>query len=175
MKKLWFLFILVFTFGCDDGDLPLEEIDFTSTSTVAACDEVAGLTLLFKIDSANALILEIPSTLIVNIVTEDEVPREANLTNSSVNAYYRGFNTTITSAYFCSELPPSDIQVNLEYTASNGIINVVTTEIFDTTDPTLVISYRHEITFENIVFSNDAGNSVTHDFFDYGFIITPAE
>lgn len=176
MKKLWLLFVLVFAFGCDDGDLPLEEIDFESTAAVAGCDPVtAGVTLLFRIDSAEALILEIPNTLIVNTVTEDEMPREANLTNSSINAYYRGFNTTITSNYFCSELPPADIQVNLEYTANNGIIKVVTTEIFDTTDPTLVVSYRHEITFENIVFSNDVGDSVTYEFFEYGSITTPAE
>lgn len=176
MKKLWLLFILVFAFGCDDGDLPLEEIDFTSTASVDACTPIAaGLTLLFKIDSATALILEIPNTLIINTVTEDEVPREVNLTSSTINAYYRGFNTTITSNYFCSELPPADIQVNLEYTASDGIIKVVTTEIFDTTDPTLVTDYRHEITFENIVFSNDVGDSVTYETFDYGSIITPAE
>ena len=175
MKKLLLLFVLVFTFGCDDGDLPLEEIDFTSTASVAACNNVAGVTLLFKIDSANALILEIPSTLIVNTITEDEVPREANLTNASINAYYRGFNTTITSTYFCSELPPSDVQVNLEYTANNGIIKVVTTEIFDTTDPTIVTNYKHEITFENIVFSNEVGDSVTYEFFDYGSITTPVE
>jgi hypothetical protein len=177
MKKLWLLFVLVFAFGCDDGDLPLEELDFESTADVAACDEVAGLTLLFKIDSAEALILEIPNTLIVNTVTEDEAPREEDLTSTSVNAFYRGFNTTVTSDYFCSELPPSDILVNLEYTADNGIIKVVTTAAtFDTVDPTLVTNYKHEITFENIVFSNDAGESIIYEgVFDYGSITTPAE
>ena len=44
MKKLWLLAVLVFAFGCDDGDFPLEEIDFTSTSSVAACDATAGVT-----------------------------------------------------------------------------------------------------------------------------------
>jgi len=175
MKKLLLLFALVFTFACDDGDLPLEEIDFTSTASVDACDNVAGVTLLFKIDSANALILEIPNTLIVNTITDDEAPREANLIDTNINAYYRGFNTTVTSDYFCSELPPADIQVNLEYTANDGIIKVVTTEIFDTTDPTIVTDYRHEITFENIVFSNDDGDSITHTFFEYGSITTPVE
>lgn len=176
MKKLWLLFVLVFAFGCDDGDLPLEEIDFESTAAVAGCDPVtAGVTLLFRIDSAEALIIEIPNTLIINTVTEEGVPREASLTNASTNAYYRGFNTTITSNYFCSELPPADIQVNLEYTANNGIIKVVTTAILDPNDETIITDYRHAITFENIVFSNDTGDSVTYETFDYGSITTPAE
>ncbi|WP_156169027.1 hypothetical protein [Kordia jejudonensis] len=177
MKKLWLLFILVFAFGCDDGDLALEEIDFTSDAAVSACDLEAGVTLLFKIDDTEALILEIPSTLIVNTITEDEEPREGNLTNTSVNAYYRGFNTTVTSSYFCDQLPPVDVEVNLEYTANNGIVKVVTTAAaFDAVDPTIVTDYRHEITFENIVFSNDAGESITYEgIFDYGFIVTPAE
>lgn len=177
MKKIILLFVLIFTFGCDDGDLPLEEIDFESTADVAACDEVAGVTLLFRIDSAEALILEIPATLIVNTITEDEEPREGDLTTTSVNVYYRGFNTTITSDYFCNQLPSSDILVNLQYTADNGIVKVVTTAAtFDTVDPTLVTSYEHEITFEDIVFSNDAGESIIYEgVFDYGSIITPAE
>lgn len=176
MKKLWLLFALVFAFGCDDGDFPLEEIDFTSTSSVQACNEVAGVTLLFKIDSANALILEIPNTLIVNTITEENMPREADLSSATATAYYRGFNTNITSTYFCSELPLSNIEVNLEYIANNGIIKVVTTAAtFDDNDPTVVTSYKHSITFENIVFTDAQGNSLIEESLDYGSIITPAQ
>ncbi|WP_298427462.1 hypothetical protein [uncultured Kordia sp.] len=175
MKNLWFLFALVFVFGCDDGDLPLEEIDFESTASVAGCTPVpAGVTLLFRIDGAEALILEVPNTLFINTVTDEGIPRELDLSVSG-SAYYRGFNTTISSDYFCSELPPSDIQVNLEYTANNGIVKVVTTEVPDTVDPTIIVSYQHVITFENIVFSNNEGNSITYDTFDYGSITTVAE
>lgn len=177
MKKLWLLAVLVFAFGCDDGDFPLEEIDFTSTSSVAACDATAGVTLLFKIDGAVALILEIPNTFIVNTLTEEGVPREVDLsTNAAATVFYRGFNTTITSSYFCDELPPSDVQVNLEYTANDGIVKVVTTAAsFDPDDPTIITSYKHDITFENIVFTDTEGNSLIEEFLDYGSITINAE
>ena len=177
MKKILLLLVLVIPFfSCDDGDLTLDEIDLTTTADVDACEIEAGVTLLFKINGAETLILEIPSDLIVNEVTEVEIdddeeipiPRVKTLNNQAF-CYYRSFDTNITTGYFCDELP-SDINVTLEYTAVAGEVQVTTVEVFD---GTTLVGYEHTINFSTVVFTGTNGQDVRYDLFEYGTLITP--
>jgi len=181
MKKILLLFVCSFAFfSCDDGDLTLEEIDFNSTADIDACTTgtsiEAGVTLLFKINGDETLILEIPDDLIVNEVTATEViddvvtpiPREEAL-NSSAFCYYRSFDDTITSAYFCDELP-SDTNIALEYTAVSGTVQVTTVEAFD--EDNNIIGYDHTINLALVVFTGTNGQDVRYDLFEYGEITT---
>ncbi|MFK7748675.1 MAG: hypothetical protein AB8B65_09805 [Kordia sp.] len=172
MKKIVFLFLITCTFfSCDDGDLTLEEIDLTTDAVVQACVEEAGVTLLFKINGAETLILEVPNDLIINEATEDaDTPRVEEL-NGAANCYYRSFDTNITSSYFCDELP-SDIAVVLEYTAASGDVEVITTEVLV---DGVVTEYQHTILLTNVVFTGTNGQDVRYNEFPYGTIETPAE
>ncbi|MEM6684721.1 MAG: hypothetical protein AAF617_02905 [Bacteroidota bacterium] len=184
MKKIVFLCVLAFTFfSCDDGDLTIEEIDLTTTADVQVClDPIpAGVTLLFQIDGAETLILQVPNDLLINEVTTVEenedgemvpVPRTATL-NSDATCFYRSFESNITSNYFCDELP-SDIPVALEYTAVSGTVEVLTTETLD--DETMLPSaYNHEIQFTNVVFTGTNGQDVRYNVYSFGNITTTVE
>ncbi|WP_298512760.1 hypothetical protein [uncultured Kordia sp.] len=165
MKKIVLLFVLAFTFfSCDDGDLTLDEIDLTTSATVDACSTASGVTLLFKINSAETLILEVPNDLLINEVTEDtDTPRVSPL-NSESSCFYRSFESNITSGYFCDELP-SDIAITLEYTAVSGSVEVITEEVIEGTTLT---GYKHTILLTNVVFTGDNGQDVRYNEFPYG-------
>ncbi|EDP96323.1 hypothetical protein U8527_09425 [Kordia algicida OT-1] len=172
MKKLLLLFVCSFAFfSCDDGDLTLEEIDLTSDATASACNLQSGVTLLFKINGSETLILEVPADLIINEATTEEEPRTEEL-NSSAFCYYRSFDTAITNAYFCDELP-SDVPITLEYTAVAGTVEVITTEIIV---GTTVESYSHSIVLRDVVFTGTNGQDVRYNEFIYeNSLVTPVE
>ncbi len=177
MKKIVFLFAIACTFfSCDDGDLTIEEIDFQSTATVEACTSStgipAGVTLLFKINGTETLILEAPSDLYINEVTEVDTPRTAEL-NSDASCFYRSFDSSITSGYFCDELP-SDIPIVLEYTAVDGTIEVTTTEVIDS-DTMEITGYLHSTFFYNVVFTGTNGQDVRYGEFMFGEVTTVVE
>jgi len=179
MKKIWLLLVLSFAFfSCDDGDLTLDEIDLTSEATPRACTLEAGVTLLFKINGAETLILDIPADLIVNTVTPTEIvgdevvntPRTKTL-NGQATCLYRSFDSNITESYFCDELP-SDINITLEYTAVSGTVEVTTVEILT---GSATIEYEHTINLREVVFTGTNGQDVRYDLFEFGTVRTPAE
>ncbi len=181
MKKIVFFLVLLFAFfSCDDGDLTLDEINLDTGTDIDACTIEAGVTLLFKINGAETLILDIPADLIVNEASETEIndgvatliPREKTL-NSQAFCYYRSFDTTITSGYFCDELP-SDINITLEYTAVSGTVEVTTVEVIDDVS-NLITGYEHTINLRQVVFTGTNGQDVRDDLFEYGTFITPIE
>lgn len=186
MKKIVFLLAACVFFSCDDGDLTVEEIDLENTASVEACTIInnaipAGTTLLFKINGAETLILEVPATLLINEATTTEenedgdfvpVPRTENL-NGQASCYYRSFESNITNAYFCDQLP-SDIAITLEYLAVSGTIEVVSTEVID--DETMQpIAYDHVIKFKNVVFTGTNGQDVRNEEFNFGEVRTFVE
>ncbi|AXG72099.1 hypothetical protein KORDIASMS9_04362 [Kordia sp. SMS9] len=177
MKKIVFLFAIACTFfSCDDGDLTVEEIDLETTATVEACTSdsgiPAGVTLLFKINGTETVILEAPSNLYINEVTETDMPRTATL-NSDASSFYRSFDTSITSGYFCDELP-SDIPITLEYTAVAGTVEVTTTEVLDS-DTMEITGYKHNTVFIDVVFTGTNGQDVRYGEFVFGEMTTVVE
>ncbi|WP_420574311.1 hypothetical protein [Kordia sp.] len=172
MKKILLLLVLAFTFfSCDDGDLTLEEIDLTTTADVDACTIQSGVTLLFKINASESLILEAPADLIINEVTEDEESVRTKTLNSQAFCYYRSFESNITTGYFCDELP-SDIGITLEYTAVSGTVEVTTTEALE---GTVLTGYDHLIILKDVVFTGTNGQDVRYAEFEYGMVTTPLE
>ena len=170
MKKIIVLLVCAFTFySCDDGDLTLEEIDLTTEATVQACTSTSGVTLLFKINGAETVFLEVPSTLVINEATEDaDTPRTADL-NSNAFCYYRSFESNINSGYFCDEVP-SDVGITLEYLAQSGTVEVITTE--NVNSDTMEVTYIHNINLTNVVFTGTNGQDVRYNVFDFGDFTT---
>ncbi|WP_046745769.1 hypothetical protein [Kordia zhangzhouensis] len=182
MKKFCLFFVLLTVFvSCDDGDLTLEEIDLTSTANVQACimeneETQEGVTLLFKINGTETLILETSDDVFINEETDFQevdgemvpVPRTKTLNTSQASCYYRSFNESIGSSYFCDELP-SNISSNLEYVAVAGTLEVTTVEILN---GSVVESYEHTIRLREVVFTGDNGQDVRYGLFEFGTIKT---
>ncbi|PTX62633.1 hypothetical protein C8N46_10228 [Kordia periserrulae] len=186
MKKIVFLLAACLFFSCDDGDLTIEEIDLETTASVQACTTLnnaipAGTTLVFKINGGETLILELPATLLINEATTTEenedgdfipVPRTAAL-NSQASCYYRSFESSISNAYFCDQLP-SDIAITLEYLAVSGTVEVISVPVLDA-ETMEIIEYNHTITFKEVVFTGTNGQDVRYSEFDFGDVSTFVE
>lgn len=128
MNKFLFFTTLLSLFACDDGDLQIEIIDFDS-ATIQNCDaiSVASANVLFKLNSTEALILELPDGAIANEITE--APPTIYLVSASGPAKitYRTFSDDITNAYFCSEVPVATPTVVEEIIAEGGQVLITTT------------------------------------------------
>ncbi|HAI40703.1 MAG TPA: hypothetical protein DCM40_22700, partial [Maribacter sp.] len=68
MKKYLLIGCSILFFGCNDGDLQIETVDFDSIETVQSCNTISASTenVLFKINGDEALVLTLPSGLLKN-------------------------------------------------------------------------------------------------------------
>ncbi len=171
MKKSW-LFSLVFIFilnGCNDGDLQIETLDFDSFD-IQNCEtvEIAIENVLFKINSDEALILELPANLLVNEVGTVT----STVSNSGPSMItYRIFSDVVTNDYFCATVPLTAPQVLEEIPAQSGDVTIVTT----TTDS---LTFTHQITFSEISLVTSTNTRITDlTINDFGTVTTlkPAE
>ena len=87
MKKYLFIGCSILFFGCNDGDLQIETVDFNTIDTVQNCDAVSVSTsnVLFKINGDEALIVTIPSGLLKNTVTTTDL--ESSIPGNSQVSY----------------------------------------------------------------------------------------
>lgn len=178
MKKIGLLLVCMFTlFSCDDGDLTLEEIEIPSDADVQACSTNAGVTLVFTISGAETVLLEIPDNLLINEATpfEDQMDEEGNTISvpvprtaaigTAATSIYRSFNSSITSGYYCDQLP-SDVGITLEYNAISGEVQVTSTAITDENDN--ITQYQHDINIASAVFTGDNGQDIRYNLFVFG-------
>jgi hypothetical protein len=168
MKKYLLIGCSILFFGCNDGDLQIETVDFDSIETVQSCNTVSASTenVVFKINGDEALILTIASGLLKNEVTvsslESAVPG-----NSQIS--YRIFSETVTSAYFCDSPPPLTPTVLEEIEAEGGSIIITTT----TEDS---ITFTHTIQLSGVTFLNENGSRITDlQVNEFGTVTTTAE
>lgn len=153
MKKIISLLILfAFIVACDDGDLAIETVDFDSITTVQSCNDVSPTlaNILFKINAAEALIIELPALAIKNEVGTNI---EFNVTASGTTKItYRIFSNTVTTSYFCDDIPLTEPTVLNEIIAEAGTVLITT--VLDADDTT----YNHTIQLSGIslVTSNDS-------------------
>ncbi len=150
MKKIYILTILLFSFSCSDGDLQIEAIDFDDI-TAQNCETLSINTqLFFKINGDEALILELGQGLLLNKVSTEvitsSIPSNSQLT-------YRLFDDTVTSNYFCDDIPPATPTVIEDIEASDGNV-LITTTTMDS------ITFTHTIQLQGIIITNAAGESI---------------
>jgi hypothetical protein len=114
MKKIGFLAILSLLLACDDGEFNIPSFDFDGL-TIKNC----GNTVFNKITSSGteSLILQIDvnnadDELFKNSIDSVMVTVSPSASNTM---YYRIFNGSITSDYFCQEVPPSTPLVTSEW------------------------------------------------------------
>ena len=167
MKKMLSVLLLIFCFSCDDGDLQIETLDF-STGEIQTCDtvDVSQASILFKINSDEALILSIAA----NVFKNEEGTITVEMTNStSSKIIYRLFSDTVTNTYFCSTIPVSTPTVLDEIIATTASITITTT--LDTTET--VPTYIHDIKITEITLETGNNQRITDiTVKDFGTITT---
>jgi len=118
MKKIVFLFATLSLLSCDNGNIDIPELDFTND--IDQC----GSFVLYKINGSEALVIEIDRD---EDFFETESATEIPLSESGTNTIvYRTFNTDVSSAYFCNNIPPSTPTIVNEWLGT-GTLNIITT------------------------------------------------
>jgi hypothetical protein len=174
MKR--FLGILIFTMAlssCDDGDLIVDKIDFSAVQTQSCTTNG----LLYKLNENESLILDIPSTTFTQTPTDPGAPiiLDVNATNQVVYSFYNG---KVVSGNICDKIPPSTPNVNSQWKASSGKIEIVTTDIKkldETNNSTRITGYNNNIVFRNITFDKGDGTSQFYETFPFGDYIKTAD
>jgi len=169
MKKIYILCLFLTCIACDDGDLQIETLDFDSID-LQTCEAISAANsdgyVLFKINSDEALILELPSTAFQNAAVDNaEFP--VSMTGST-KITYRIFDDTVTNNYFCSSVPLGTPQLTEEVIAQNGMVFITTT----TTDD---MTYTHTIALSGISLETGSGQRITDlRINDFGVVTTTA-
>jgi hypothetical protein len=166
MNRVFLVFVLCFICSCNDGDVIIETIDFDETSiTFCESTTTTSSTLFFKLNTAEALVLELASGLIKNEVSEDTI-RSAIPGQSQL--IYRTFSDNISENYFCDAVPPVIPTVTEEYEGEGG--EVLITTIQSENDSTL---YEHKIELSGVSLVNALGQRITDlRINDFGTITT---
>lgn len=167
MRNLLLSITVAFFFSCDDGDLQIETIDFDSITTISTCNtvEVSNASLLFKINTVEALILELPANALKNEVITDAVVN-AITESGPYKLTYRTFSDNVAKDYFCSSVPLTSPTVVEEIIAKSGNVLITTSEEDSTT-------YNHTITLENITFETSENNRITNlSINEFGKVVT---
>ena len=166
MNRVILVFILCFFYSCDDGDLVIETIDFNDTS-ISFCESTTTInsTLFFKIQTTEALVLELQSGLLKNEASTDTIvsaiPGQSQL-------IYRTFTENVSSNYFCDVVPPVIPTVTDEFDAEKG--EVLITTVQSENDSTV---FEHKIELSGVSFVNITGQRITDlRINDFGTITT---
>lgn len=168
MKKYLIIGCSILFFGCNDGDLQIETVDFDSIDTIESCNDISPTTenVLFKINDDEALILNLPSELLKNEVSTTEIE---SLVPGSSQITYRIFSETVSSSYFCDSPPPLTPTVLEEIEAEGGSIIVTTVEVDS-------VTFSHTIQLSGITFLNENGSRITDlQISEFGTVTTSIE
>lgn len=174
MKR--FLGILICTIAlssCDDGNLVVDKIDFSAVPTQSCTTN----NLLYKLNENESLILNIPSSTFANNPTDPGVPisLDVNATNQVVYSFYDG---KVATGNICDPIRPSTPNVNNQWKASSGKIEIITTDIKkldETNNSTRITGYNNNIVFKNITFDKGDGTSQFYEIFPFGDYIKSAD
>jgi len=166
MKRVLLIFILCFFNACDDGDLVIETIDFNDTS-ITFCESTTTInsTLFFKLNTTDALILELQSDVLKNEVSADTI-RSAIPGQSQL--VYRTFSEDISKNYFCDAVPPISPTVVEEFEGEGGEVFITTVQ--SESDTTV---YEHKIELSGVSLVNSEGLRISDlTINDFGTITT---
>lgn len=156
MKRILSIIALVFILnGCDDGDLQVDNIDFTEVTAVKCTSK----DVIYKIKDTEILFIEIPATTFVNDETVSGSPISIPI-SSTVKVTYRQYNDIVTLDNVCPTVPDASPNVIEEWTATSGTIEITSTAIKTTdatTNATKITGYKHYIVFKNITFQKPSG------------------
>jgi len=165
-KYLFFGFIFLF-YACDDGELQIETLDFDA-ATIQNCEviEAGSANVLFKLNTTEALILELSAAVLKNEISDGPV---AHLVTASgaTKVTYRTFSDNISNSYFCSDVPLTSPTVVEEIIAEAGSVFITTTAKADS------LTYEHEIQLSGISLITSKDTRITDlSINNFGTVIT---
>jgi len=166
MKNLIVLCFVALFYSCNDGDLQIETIDFDSVA-ISTCESTVttSSTIFFKINSEEALILELQSGVLKNEVSDGEI---TSLVPSQSKITYRIFSDNVTSDYFCDAIPTTTPTVIEEIESEDGEVLITTILSEGTTD-----TFEHTIQLSGITFITSTDQRITDlQINDFGTITT---
>lgn len=167
MKRFIGILSCVIAFaGCDDGDLIVDTINFDEVATSTCPDN----NLLFKLKEGESLILNVPEETFKDDATEEGAPTILNI-NSKNQVVYNFYDGKVTSANVCDLIPPASPNVQTQWNASSGIIEITTEMVKtadDTDNSTRITGYKHNIIFKNITFAKGDGTTQFYETFGFG-------
>ncbi|OWP77546.1 hypothetical protein [Flavobacterium oreochromis] len=156
MRNFWFLLTsLILLTACDDGNIIEDTFNFSNVS-VLKCNNI---NTLYKINDKEALIFITPETSFPN---EEGVKTYTIGTGN--NLIYKKFYSTISSNEICST---GNIPIAEQWTVSGGTIEITSTKIISTNDPSKIVGYNHKILFKNITF-NTPNKQLVYDQYLFG-------
>lgn len=132
MNKLIIILILAgLLTSCNDGDVIVTTFDFED-ATLQICGGPGGY-VFYKINSSAT------ESISLHLGTSEELFLESSIQEFTLNGTsnyvnYRKFDGTVTGAYFCSPIPPTDPMVTNEYVGSSGIAILTTDTLLDDAD-----------------------------------------
>lgn len=163
MKRFFtYIFVGFFSifFSCNDGDLTIETVSFTGQEAYS-CTSDLTTDFVFKTQGKEAVILMFPRQILENV--------EQNLTGNipqDFKFYYRSFDNSVSSSYFCSTPPLTSPKVISEISALGGKVNIETKKILDNQGN--VLRYNHQITIKDLVIKNEKGEQLIDSNFIFG-------
>jgi hypothetical protein len=165
MKYFVGVLLCFFTFsGCNDGDLITSEINLDTLTTVQKCTDSSTL---YKINGQEALLLNIAETFFPNIETPASIPTVVNI-GSGATAVYRKYSGTPITTTICANPAPATPIVTEEWNIVGGTIEITTVKIPDTTTPTTIVGYNHNIVLKNVTFVSPSGQQITYTTKEFG-------
>lgn len=153
MKKYLVILMSIFLFSCDDGDFDVPSFNFDSV-TINSCSDL----FLYKINESESLSIQLPGTETTNDFFNTAMDHVSYSVSNEI--FYRLYNDSVTTDYFCQSNPLSTPTIIKEWVGSGTVIinNVISnTNEFDAT-----------ITIENLVLVNNSGNEIRYDSYEYG-------
>ncbi len=168
MKK--YLILLVFIgllSSCDDGDLTIENVDFSEIAA-ARC---AGGNIIYKLKDSEALFFEVEDydADFLNDETLENAPRQIALDDNN-RIFYRAYDGTIADINICGSVQPATPHVIEEWTFSDGHIEIATTAVKIANTTTgfeggeKISKYRHTVNFKGVTIHKPSGSQAQETF-----------
>jgi len=168
MKKMSFLTALLLLLSCDDGDLQIETIDFDSVNAQTCETVTIDTKIFFKINDDEALILELEGGKLLNEASTETI--ESSIGSGS-ELTYRLFSESVSSTYFCSDVPETTPSVTTEIKAKSGKILITTVGV-----ETDTITFEHTIRLSGVSLVTDTGSRNTDiTINEFGIVTTKKE
>ena len=122
MNKLLFILTVILAVSCDDGEIIVENLEFTNVN-VQACETRASGTafsyVFYKLDRTNNESLSLTLTIPIDLFIEDNSYGPYVLNSSNI-VEYRKFNGQPAATYFCNDIPSATPTITEFYVSRGG-------------------------------------------------------